>query len=205
MPSDEAAPTIYQLKITLLEIVRPVWRRVQVSNSIPLNDLHRVFQIVMGWTDSHLHQFEKGRVYWGVPEHDGFDDDVVNEKRVPLSDVLKAAGDSMIYLYDFGDNWRHQVILEKILPANDVGGTNPICTGGERRCPPEDVGGPLGYRDFLEVIFQPNHEGFADLRSWAGGTFHAEEFDLSEVNKGLARIRRTQKRGKSAATLNSPS
>ena len=59
----------------------------------------------------------------------------------------------------------------------------------ERRCPPEDVGGPSGYQEFLEVIFEPGHEEFEHFRGWAGGKFHAEEFDLKAVNGILERMR----------------
>jgi len=77
---------------------------------------------------------------------------------VPVGKVLKAEADSLT-VYDLGDNWRHDVVQEKILPA-DNSGTKPICLAGERRCPPEDVGGPSGYQEFLEVIFEPGHQQF---------------------------------------------
>ena len=124
-----------------------------------------------------------------MPDDDGFDGDieVIDESRVPVSRVLKAEGDSMVYAYDFGDNWRHSVVLEKILLSDAP--TKPVCVAGERRCPPEDVGGPSGYQEFLEVIFQPGHEEFSHFRGWAGGKFHAEEFDLKAVNGILERMR----------------
>jgi hypothetical protein len=131
----------------------------------------------------------EARRLWGVPDDDGFDDDieVIDESRVPVARLLLAEGDSMVYVYDFGDNQRHQVVLKQILPADAP--TRPICLAGERRCPPEDVGGPSGYQEFLEVIFQPGHEEFAHFRGWAGGKFHAEEFDLKAVNDILERMR----------------
>lgn len=195
MPTAKPNPAIYQLKITLLEISRPIWRRVQVPSTIPLSRLHDVFQVVMGWTDSHLHQFEKGRMYWGKLQRDGFDDDVINERRVQLDTILTAEGDSMIYLYDFGDNWRHEVVLEKVLPADATGSPKPVCLAGERRCPPEDVGGPPGYQEFLKVIFEPGHEQFGQLRVWSGGTFHAEEFGVEAVNKVLGRMKWQVRKG----------
>ena len=119
MPTTKAKPSIYQLKITLLGIEPPIWRRIQVPSTMLLCCLHDAFQAVMGWTDSHLHQFEKDGKYWGVPEYDEFDDDieVIDESKVPVGRVLKTEGDSMVYLYDFGDNWRHEVVLEKIVPV----------------------------------------------------------------------------------------
>jgi len=188
MPTAKPNPFIFQLKITLLEIEPPIWRRVQVPGTLPLSGLHDAFQIVMGWTDSHLHKFEKGGKYWGHPEDQEVEDDrkSIDERRVPVGKVLQAEGDSMVYVYDFGDDWRHEVILEKIVPSESP--SKPVCLAGERRCPPEDVGGPHGYQQFLEAIFEPGHEDFSHFRGWAGGTFHAEEFDMKAVNKALERM-----------------
>jgi hypothetical protein len=189
MPSTKPKPSTYDLKIMLLGIDPPIWRRIQVPSTIPLCCLHDAFQAVMGWTDSHLHQFEKGGEYWGVPDDDAIEGDieVVDEGRVPVSKLLKTNGDSMVYVYDFGDDWRHEVVLEKIVTSEAP--TKPICLGGERRCPPEDVGGPHGYHEFLEVIFQPGHEEFDHFRGWAGEDFHAEQFDVKVVNEILDRMR----------------
>jgi hypothetical protein len=101
--------------------------------------------------------------------------------------VLKAEGESMIYVYDFGDHWQHEVVLEKILPSDAP--TKPVCLAGERRCPPEDVGGVSGYQEFLEVIFEPGHDDFTHFRGWAGGKFHAENFNVNAVNEILSRMR----------------
>ena len=143
----------------------------------------------MGWTDSHLHQFEKDGQYWGDPRNQEFADDIdiIDESRVAVGKVLLVENDSMTYVYDFGDDWRHEVVLEKILPSDSA--KRPICIAGERRCPPEDVGGVGGYEEFLKVIFQPGHEEFGHFRGWAGGKFHAEEFDVAAVNEILGRMR----------------
>lgn len=189
MPSPKAPAPAYQLKITLTGIKPPIWRRHQVPSTIQLCCLHDAFQVVMGWTDSHLHQFEKDGRNWGVPEYDDFGElDLIDEGQTQLVELFKATGDSMIYLYDFGDGWRHKVVLEKIV-ALDTAAKTPVCLGGQRRCPPEDVGGVPGYQEFLEVIFDPTHEEFEHLSRWAGGSFHAEEFDLKAVNRILSRMR----------------
>jgi hypothetical protein len=189
MPTAKPKPSIYELKITLLGIEPAIWRRMQVPSTIPLCCLHDALQAVLGWTDSHLHQFEKDGKYWGVPDDDGLDGDteVIDESRVPLRKVFQAEGDSMVYTYDFGDNWRHSVVLEKILTSGVP--KKPVCIAGERRCPPEDVGGPSGYEDFLAVVFEPGHEEFEHYREWAGNPVHAEEFDLKAVNEILERMR----------------
>ena len=167
MPTAKPNPSIYQLKITLLEIDPPIWRRIQVPSTMPLSSLHDAFQVVMGWTDSHLHQYEKDGRYWGDPENNEFEGDVeiIDERQVPVGKVLLAEGDSMVYVYDFGDDWRHEVVLEKILPS-EATPTKPVCLAGERCCPPEDVGGPHGYQEFLEAIFEP---GMRNSRIFVNG------------------------------------
>lgn len=187
MPTKKPPP-LYRLKITLLEIKPPIWRRIQAPASIKLCCLHTAIQVAMGWTDSHLHQWEKDGKNWGVPEWDEFGDlDLIDESRTRLADVLQSERDSMVYVYDFGDNWQHKMVLEKIIPVNDVVNT-PICIGGERRCPPEDVGGVSGYGQFLEAICDPRHEDYEDYVRWAGGHF-IDEFDLKAANETLSRMR----------------
>src|SRR5215469_18239029 len=100
MPAKSEVPSLYQLKITLLEVGPPIWRRIQVPSTMLLCCLHDAFQAVMGWTDSHLHQFEKDGKHWGVPETDEFGDlELQDESKVPVSKLLKAEGDSMAYVY----------------------------------------------------------------------------------------------------------
>lgn len=142
----------------------------------------------MGWTNSHLHQFEKDEKSWGVPAWDDMAEfDWPDESKTPLGSVLLSDGESLRYQYDFGDDWQHQVLLEKILPAGGKPSV-PVCLGGERRCPPEDVGGVYGYQEFLEAILDPSHEDYERYRRWAGGHF-LDEFDVAAVNKQLSATR----------------
>ena len=188
MPSKKASPLTYQLKITLMEIRPPIWRALQVPSSIKMCCLHSALQVVMGWKDSHLHEFEKDGKRWGIVQlYEDGDLDVTDDGDVTLADVLKSEGDSVTYLYDFGDYWQHEVVLEKIIRVADVVKV-PICLSGERRCPPEDVGGVSGYEEFLEVIVDPTHEEYDHYVGWAGGHF-LDEFDMKAVNNRLSRMR----------------
>jgi hypothetical protein len=189
---------VYQLRIALQEIRPPIWRLVQVPDNLRLCCLHDVLQAVIGWTNSHLHRFEKDGRCWGVPEQDEDDDfDIIDESRTQISAVLTTPGDSLVYVYDFGDNWRHDIVLEKILPAGTTA-IRPVCVAGERHCPPEDVGGTSGYEEFLEVIFEPSHADYEHYVRWAGGPsalnrsagrFQPEQFELAAVNDALSRMR----------------
>src|SRR5262249_14841791 len=105
MPTKIVQPSLYELNIRLLSIDPPIWRRLQVQSTMLLCCLHDAFQAVMGWTDSHLHQFEKEGKFWGDPETEFGDHELIDESNVSVGNLLRAESDSIIYLYDFGDNW----------------------------------------------------------------------------------------------------
>jgi hypothetical protein len=184
---------IYQIKVTLNESEPPIWRRFQVPGDVRLSRLHDVLQVVMGWTDSHLHQFKVGGTSFGIPdpEFGGIEDD----KRVTLQEVAPAEGARFVYEYDFGDSWEHDLLVEKIMPP-EPGVAYPRCLAGERHGPPEDCGGIWGYANFVEAIQDPRHPEHDELLAWAGGKFDPEAFDLERVNRALARFgtgRRTRR------------
>ena len=172
--------TVYQIKVTIRNSRPPIWRRFQVFSDITLYQLHGILQVVMGWTNSHLHQFRAGGIYYGKPDKE-LGMDVKNEKGVRLNKVLPKIKDRIVYEYDFGDGWEHDLVLENILSAEPEG-KYPIAVKGKRACPPEDVGGIWGYGDFLEAIKNPNHPEHKTMIEWCGGSFDPEEFDIDEIN-----------------------
>ncbi len=174
---------VYQLKITLRGSKPPIWRRTQVRGDTTLAKLHVIFQIVMGWTNSHLHQFIVHGAEYGVPDPD-YDMDIEDEKRVKLGELIFAEKEKLIYEYDFGDSWEHEILVETILPI-EKGLHYPICLKGKRACPPEDCGGIWGYSEFLEAIEDVNHPEHDDMLEWIGGEFDSEEFDVESINREL--------------------
>jgi tetratricopeptide (TPR) repeat protein len=179
--------TVYQLKVTLKGTRPPVWRRLQVPADTRLSKLHDILQVAMGWTDSHLHQFQVGRRVIGVPDPDDWRE-VEDERRVRLADVASREKARLTYEYDFGDSWEHEVVVEKILPA-EARVRLPVCLAGRRACPPEDVGGVWGYADFLVAIQDPRHPEHAAMLDWIGGEFEPEAFDPAEISAALRRLR----------------
>ncbi len=142
----------YLLKIRLLGIEPEIWRRFVVPASITLDRLHDVIQIVMGWSDSHLHAFTIGKKrYTEYPEsrEDGLP---CGEYR--LGDLIKQQGRKFGYLYDFGDYWEHEVVLEDSRYFEPESRRELVCLEGGRACPPEDVGGVPGYFEFLKLKFR---------------------------------------------------
>lgn len=114
---------------------------------------------------------------------------VENERNIRLSSVLRRPGAKLIYTYDFGDNWEHAIVLEKLLPLlPDM--TSPICIDGSLACPPDDCGGIPGFYELLDALADPNHEQHQEMRDWIGGDFDPQAFSVEEVNRKLAPKRR---------------
>ena len=149
-----ASERVYQFKITLTGIKPPIWRRIQTKDCT-LDKLHGHIQTAMGWTNSHIHQFEIGGVRHGDPEliYEGWEHEEppVNSRRLKISKIVPAEGKrfSFDYEYDFGDGWEHEVVFEGCLRA-EKGTRYPLCVEGERACPPEDVGGPAATKSMCE-------------------------------------------------------
>jgi len=187
--SISASERLYQFKITLIESKPPIWRRIQVKNCT-LDKLHERIQTAMGWTNSHLHQFEIEGERFGDPDllDDGFEDfHCVDTTVTKISEIVPQNGKRFrfLYEYDFGDDWQHEVVFEGCLRA-ESGQRYPLCVEGERNCPPEDVGGVWGYAEFLEALSDPNHEQHEDFVEW-GGDFAPEEFDALKTTKAMRR------------------
>lgn len=183
------APAIYQIKITLKDVRPPIWRRVQVRSDELLEHLHYVIQLSMGWTNSHLHSFTIYGEEYGVPmpefDADGFAP--FDEKKSKLSKVIFGEKFKFSYLYDFGDSWEHEILVEKVLEA-DPQIDYPICIKAKRACPPEDCGGTWGYQNFLEIIQDPEHPEHEEMLEWVGGSFDPEDAELDEANQQLKLI-----------------
>ena len=171
--------TIHQIKVTLRGSRPPIWRRFLVHSDVTLYELHHILQVVMGWTDSHLHHYRVRNTYYGKP-NDELGMRRQNEKKVRLNELLRKPKDRMVYEYDFGDGWEHDLVLEGIDFVQE-GWKYPIVLKGKGACPPEDVGGIYGYYHFLEAIKNPNHPEHKDFIEW-GEDFDPNEFDIDESN-----------------------
>jgi len=179
---------IYHVKISLRGSKPNIWRRLLIPSDLLLADLHKIIQTSMGWMNSHLHQFIKGRTYYRarVEEDDFWDElDNVDYKKIKISGLLKNEKDKIIYEYDFGDGWQHDILLEKIL-VDDGKIKFPVCLKGKMNCPPEDCGGIWGFKNMLQILQEPKHEEYDSYLEWLGGDYDPEEFDIEFVNELLA-------------------
>ena len=180
--------TIYQFRITLTDSKPSIWRRIQVRDC-SLDKLHEHIQTAMGWTNSHLHEFEIGGERYGDPQllNDEFDEIASIDSTITrISDIIPTDKKrfSFEYQYDFGDCWDHEILFEGS-PVSDPKAKYPICLEGERACPPEDCGGLGGFYELLKAIKNPRHERHEELLEWIGGQFDPAAFDAGEATKAM--------------------
>jgi len=176
---------ILRIRIDLAYVSPTVTRTILVRANTRLATLHKVIQCAMGWENCHLHEFEKEGVLYG--EEDPFavvGDPERKSVNIQVGTLLTNDGDSLSYLYDFGDSWHHTVTRETQLPP-DPDLRRPSCIAGENACPPEDVGGPAGYMDYLEAVLDPKHPEHAEMIQWRGPGFHPQHFSVDDAEARL--------------------
>jgi hypothetical protein len=179
-----AAPKIYELYVELEGAKPPIWRRLLVPSTIRLHRLHDLLQLAMGWTHSHLHSFQIGERAFSMSGADLEKLQMLDEKKYTLEGALGDSIREFVYEYDFGDSWRHRIKVKSIAkPKTDW--FYPLCIGGARSAPPEDVGGVHGYEEFLSAIRDSRHEEHDEMLTWIGGAFDPEGFDLNSINRTL--------------------
>jgi hypothetical protein len=186
MPARDPAPqpaSIHQLKITLRGLKPPIWRRVAVPSDMALGDLRHVILIAMGWgDDEHLHDFRVDTMHYGDPDLlDMIDHD---EWETHLADVAAMARKKFRYLYDFGDSWEHEILVERVGPP-EPGTRYPRVVAGKRACPPEDCGGVWAYARLLEIMADPSDPAYEARMEWLGGPIDPEAFDLEAADERL--------------------
>ena len=183
----------FQFKIQIVDVGSPdVWRRLLVPDNFSFHHFHNIIQASFGWTNSHMYEFS--------PEGIGSDPVITHPDFIPeteyrnsvlfkLSQHFVEKGDKIIYTYDFGDSWEHLITLEEVAT---VAIKKVTCIDGGGACPPEDCGGPRGYKDFKTTINDPTHEEYASLKEWAGigmkETWDASKFDKERTNRILEKL-----------------
>jgi len=161
----QAATTVHRVKVSLHGAKPPVWRRIEIPGAMPLDLVHEVMQVAFDWHGYHLHAFETVCGEFGAPDDDDDWSERKDEAAAALAQVAAAEKAKVVYAYDFGDDWRHDIVVETITPA-EPGVAYPRCTGGRRAAPPEDCGGIWAFNEYQ-----------ADL---------ADTFDADEVTERLA-------------------
>lgn len=175
--------SVHQLKVTLRQVRPPVWRRIEVRSEVTLGELAALLEAAMGWLGGHLHAFDVAGTTYGIPDPD-WDTADLDEGRFRLAAVLPSVGLKMRWDYDFGDGWEHDVVVEAVGPR-EPGVEYPVCLAGRRACPPEDCGGPWGYRELLQLLADPSLEDPDGRREWVGSYFDPSHFDPAEATAAM--------------------
>lgn len=187
---------VYQFRVWLKKISPAIWRRILVTSDTTIADFHYILQIVMDWTDYHLHRFLIRAKEYGIARmYSPYFVD--NPYKVKLSDFKFRLRERFVYEYDFTDDWQLEVRLEKILPVNPKT-TYPICVAVARTTPEEDCGGVQAYLEFryhywpaeaLETIKELAEEGeIGEIRrilSTLEKYLSLDRFNRCEVNEQL--------------------
>lgn len=185
--SGRPAP-VYQVKVGLRDTKPPIWRRLEVPADISLARLHTVIQVAFGWDNSHMHVFETPYGSFGVT-----DAELGHRAEAPvtLEQVAPARNSRLRYTYDFGDDWKHDVVVEKVLDRGET--AVPLrCTGGRRAAPPDDCGGVWGYAELMEILSDPDHPEHEDRLEWLGlddaAEFDPNRFDADAATRALSNL-----------------
>jgi hypothetical protein len=194
-----------KLKINLENMPHSVYRKILVPEDINMLQLHLVIQIAMGWTNSHLFQFQDNKNWMratglvvSIPnpyDMDGMWDEGDHREadKVPLKEIFleERGGKPFWYWYDFGDDWWHRITFQKVTKKDmQAYAGGPVCTDAFGACPPEDVGGPWGYNEWLTAVMNKEHPEYAEMREWAGLSlmekYNPDFADIKAINAALS-------------------
>jgi len=176
---------VIRLRVNLKHVEPKVMRSLLVPLNIQLQDLHITLQTAFGWTNTHYYSFETRRTSWIEPQlatGDNFLNQEYFVENYDLRDFLIITNaKQFLYIYDFGDYWEHVIHAGTIQKAK-AGELYPKLTTVKGRCPPEDVGGPWGYEEFVEIMADKNHVDYEEYAEW-----HLGEFDINDTSEDLRR------------------
>lgn len=184
---------LLQFKIKLLNVADPeVWRQILVPSQFTFHQFHQIIQEAFGWEDSHLYEFRpkgrRGGLTIGLSGYEG-DEDVTESAGVLLSEIFTKPRQKLMYNYDFGDGWAHEITLEKITDSNSL---IADCIGGKGICPPEDCGGPFGFKEMKDILKDPKNPEYKEMRVWLGlikkETWEEDNFDRRQTSKWVRRF-----------------
>lgn len=194
LSADRPAAHIASLKVMLEHSDPVIWRRIEVPLTASLQALHDVIQAVMLFENYHLFEFVTGKrgheTRYAIPDPDAGFTETIDARKTTLGQLTGAGVTRLIYTYDFGDDWRHTILVESVAAA-DPALDYPRFIEGANRAPPEDVGGQPGLEHFIAVMADPAHPEHTDIKQWYGRTYNPKDIAEAEI---AIRIRKLAKR-----------
>lgn len=168
---------IASMRIELTDTAPLIWREVDVPTSLTLRTLHEVIQVTMGWLDYHLWEFTLGDQRYGLPDNEDWGGlPRRNAAKTRLRDLLTTSRLEMVYEYDFGDGWRHRLLINNVRQGK-AGEGYPKYIAGQYACPPEDCGGIPGFYHMLEAWADPSHPDHDEVSAYL------EDWNPNEINE----------------------
>jgi hypothetical protein len=194
----EHGPSVYRLHAALLDIKPAIWREFSIDTSDTLLHFHRTLQVLFDWQESHSYAFSIKDMEFSDPTNLGpFSG--VDPRGVVLHDLQLEQGDSLLYWYGSEDEWEVELRLDG-KESRPAGSVYPRCQDGSLAGPPEDCGGPPGYKALLTALRNPRHPDHKSARTWVGD-WDPEVFDARGLTSRLAGLSRPSarrsKRGRS--------
>lgn len=187
---------IARLLVKLDHIEPVIWRRVEVPITTSLKGLHDVIQAVLLFQDYHLFEFNAGGKRYAVPDPEwDMGRETYAARNVRIGTLVDRGITTFNYTYDFGDDWQHSITVEAVTDA-DPAVEYPRFVDGERRAPPEDVGGLPGFDDFLNAMAKPRHAQHREVVEWYGGRFEPNDIGVDTINERIAKLARRRTLGK---------
>lgn len=183
------AQSYFQIRANIKDITPQPWRRLMVKSSSTFHELHHILQIAFGWENNHLYDFHYEGYNIGIQLQDDIDNgkEVISSREVTLVECIRGAGETIEYVYDFEDYWRHHIRIEEVVKGAKRRAF-PVCLDGACSRPPESCGGPPGYRYLQEVLSDHDHPDYQNMRSWLGYDLNPDFFDRKLVNRAYKNL-----------------
>lgn len=187
MSATEGGNEVCTLRIELCGSDPLIWRQVEVPTSLTLKALHEVIQAAMGWLGYHLWEFAIGERRFGLPMDEDWGTEPRTEAaKIRLREVLTPRKTTFTYLYDFGDDWEHRLVLTNVRQG-EPGVGYPRYIAGEGNAPPEDCGGIAGFYEKLDIIADPAHPDHVEVVEWLGD-YDPDVIDEMQIRISLGSI-----------------
>ncbi|HOY68274.1 MAG TPA: plasmid pRiA4b ORF-3 family protein [Candidatus Ozemobacteraceae bacterium] len=176
---------VFEIFCEIEGVTPPVWRRMELAETLSLKGVHAALQAVMGWRGEYPACFSAAGTLWPIGD---WPDPGRDAAGLTLGGLRDLAGDEFFYDYEPDDPWRVRCRFEAESRADAI--RPPTCLAGGRAAPPDGVGGREGYADFLRMLGDPeaDPDEVEDMLEWAGGAFDPDAFDLAAANRRLERI-----------------